>query len=332
MKKVAFAIVCFISGLQCFAQKITVQEYIDKYKDYAIEEMQRTGVPASITLAQGILETENGNSDLVKKSNNHFGIKCKSTWTGESVTHTDDAPNECFRKYNSALDSYKDHSDYLKNTPRYAFLFKLDNADYKGWAYGLKRAGYATNPRYPQILINNIEQYNLQQYNVPIDPNMAFDDAKYTDSKKNADKPAIVTTIAPKPNNKNETSPASITPVKKARTLFNSLKAFYAQKETSLLAIATGYDIPLAKLLEYNDLKTDGLLKENQWIYLEKKPKQGNRDYYVALQTESLYNISQTNAVQLQYLMQYNQMDENDIVKVGKRIRLRPEAGSSTKN
>src|SRR5690606_19407997 len=128
------------------AQKMTPAEYIETYKDAAIAQMKRLGVPASIILAQGLLETESGNSDLVKRSNNHFGIKCKSTWTGESVKHTDDAPNECFRKYASAMDSYKDHSDYLYSNARYASLFKLAPTDYKGWAYGLKKAGYATNP------------------------------------------------------------------------------------------------------------------------------------------------------------------------------------------
>ncbi|MBS1654134.1 MAG: glucosaminidase domain-containing protein, partial [Bacteroidetes bacterium] len=148
-----------------FAQRPEdIQKYIDAYKAIAISEMQRTGVPAAIKLAQGIHETEAGTSDLVLKSNNHFGIKCKTGWSGQSVTHTDDAPNECFRKYDSPLDSYKDHSDFLRNSPRYASLFNLDPTDYKGWAYGLKKAGYATNPKYPQIIIKLIEDYNLEDY------------------------------------------------------------------------------------------------------------------------------------------------------------------------
>jgi hypothetical protein len=153
-------------SMQAIAQSNAevVNEYIDTYRELAIAEMQRTGVPASIKLAQGILETEAGRSDLVMRSNNHFGIKCKSYWTGEKVYHDDDARGECFRKYGSAEDSYKDHSDYLRNTERYASLFKLDPTDYKGWATGLKAAGYATNPKYPQILIKYIEQYNLNDY------------------------------------------------------------------------------------------------------------------------------------------------------------------------
>ena len=142
----------------------SIQLYISSYKDLAIAEMQRTGVPAAITLAQGIHETLAGTSDLVKMSNNHFGIKCKDTWTGPSVKHTDDARNECFRKYNSAMDSYKDHSDFLKGSPRYVSLFDIDPTDYKDWAYGLKKAGYATNPKYAEVIIKLIEDYNLEDY------------------------------------------------------------------------------------------------------------------------------------------------------------------------
>ena len=130
----------------------------------AVNEMQRSGIPASIILAQGIHETEAGTSELVKKSNNHFGIKCKDSWTGSVVYHDDDERRECFRSYNSSEDSYKDHSDFLHSSSRYAFLFKLDPMDYQSWAYGLKKAGYATNIHYSQILIKLIEDYNLQQY------------------------------------------------------------------------------------------------------------------------------------------------------------------------
>src|SRR6195952_45781 len=143
-----------------------VNAYINTYKFIAIAEMQRSGVPASIILAQGIHETGAGTSDLVIASNNHFGIKCKSGWTGQTVYHDDDARGECFRSYNAAADSYRDHSDYLSQTPRYAFLFKLSPEDYQDWAYGLKKAGYATNIRYSQILIKLIEDYDLEKYSL----------------------------------------------------------------------------------------------------------------------------------------------------------------------
>jgi len=161
-----------------FSQAQTTDEvlaYIAKYRDIAIAEMQRTGVPASITLAQGIHETGAGTSDLVISSNNHFGIKCKSDWTGATVFHDDDARGECFRKYDDPSDSYKDHSDFLKNRPNYSSLFKLDELDYKSWSYGLKKAGYATNPKYPQILINLIEKYDLQDYSLMALGKMKYD-------------------------------------------------------------------------------------------------------------------------------------------------------------
>jgi LysM repeat protein len=294
------------------AQDISVEEYISTYRNVAVAEMKRSGIPASVTLAQGILETEHGNSDLVKKSNNHFGIKCKSTWTGESVRHTDDAPNECFRKYPNAAESYKDHSDYLKTSPRYASLFELNPSDYKGWAYGLKRAGYATNPRYPQIVISNIEKYNLQQYDT-VTGEITNDVAI---AKSVEDESVVKNAIAVSDNEE-------IKNALKANSKFNKLKALYASKGTSLLAIATAADIDLVKLLDYNDLKTDGLLKEDQLIYLEKKNKQGNRDFSTSLQNETLRDVAQNNGVQLKSLMQLNNMGENEILKKGTKIKLR---------
>jgi len=315
MKKFIIVMTAILTGSISFAQKITPDEYINTYRDIAIAEMKRSGIPASVTLAQGILETECGNSDLVKRSNNHFGIKCKSTWTGESVKHTDDAPNECFRKYSKPEESYKDHSDYLKTSPRYASLFELAPSDYKGWAFGLKKAGYATNPRYPQIVISNIEKYNLQQYD-----NMTPQDVDDIAINKiaNTQKVAVV-----------QTDVTSIEQSIKLNTKFNGLKGLYATKGTSLLAIATIAGIDLAKLMEYNDLTAEGLLKDDQLIYLERKPKQGNRDFYIALQKETLYDIAQNNAVQLKYLSQFNNLPASEIVQKGTKIKLRPSTSES---
>ena len=187
MRKAASFICIFFVCTSVFAQQVSVERYIDAYKDIAIREMKRMGIPASITLAQGILETESGNSDLVKKSNNHFGIKCKSSWSGSSVSHDDDASGECFRKYNTAEESYRDHSNFLRGSDRYAFLFKLPVSDYKRWAHGLKKAGYATNPAYPDILIKNIEKYNLQQYTlIGVGEVPVYNDSGYTDDKPEA--------------------------------------------------------------------------------------------------------------------------------------------------
>ena len=311
MKKFIIVMTAVITSSISLAQRITPDEYISTYRNIAIAEMKRSGIPASVTLAQGILETECGNSELVKKSNNHFGIKCKSTWTGESVTHTDDALNECFRKYSRPEDSYKDHSDYLKTSQRYASLFKLESSDYKGWAYGLKRAGYATNPQYPQIVIANIEKYNLQQYD-----NLSSEDLDNIAVNKiiNDQKPTIENVIVDLSTVENSI---------KSKNKINGLKALMAPKGISLLVIASKANIDLGKLLEYNDLSTDGLLHDEQVIYLEKKPKQGNRDYYIALQKETLYDISQNNAIQLKYLSQLNNLNENQTVKKGTKIKLR---------
>ena len=144
----------------------TVASYIERFKKIAIKEMDLYGIPASITLAQGLFESGNGNSDLAKIANNHFGIKCTSDWNGKSYYKNDDKDNDCFRVYNNPEDSYRDHSEFLKRK-RYAALFELDKNDYRGWATGLKQAGYATNPKYPDLLIGVIEKYHLDQFDKP---------------------------------------------------------------------------------------------------------------------------------------------------------------------
>ncbi len=165
MKQLVFLILLAI-GTIAQAQREKVHAYVNQYKDLAMAEMRRTGVPASITLAQGILESQSGESKLAQKSNNHFGIKCKTEWTGEKTYHDDDLRQECFRVYPSVEDSFKDHSDFLKNREYYTALFKLDPTDDKGWAYGLKKAGYATEKDYPTRLLKLINDFELHQYSV----------------------------------------------------------------------------------------------------------------------------------------------------------------------
>lgn len=291
---------------------MTAQEYVQKYKDYAIEEMKRMGVPAAITLAQGLLETQNGNSDLFKESNNHFGIKCKSTWTAETVSHDDDAPGECFRKYKTDEDSYRDHSNFLRGNSRYAFLFNLDPSDYKAWAYGLRKAGYATNPKYPQILIKNIEDNNLEQYtDEALNEVPHFDAAQYADDKEN-DSSSDVVKQDPVPG-----EPINLT--------INGSKALLVSKGTSLLAIATQHNINLEKLLSINDLNNDGLLQKDQYIFLEKKQKEGQKDFCIAQANETLYDISQKYGVILEDLYVYNNLTANDYMVAGTKIFLKPQ-------
>lgn len=149
-----------------FAQRISRVQYIEMYKDVAIEQMLLSGVPASITLAQGCLESGDGNSYLATKGNNHFGIKCHNGWSGPTIRHNDDAHSECFRKYSTAAESFQDHSDFLRKGSRYAFLFELERSDYRAWAHGLKKAGYATAPDYAERLIRIIEENDLARYDI----------------------------------------------------------------------------------------------------------------------------------------------------------------------
>ncbi len=294
------------------AQRMTAEDYIAMYKDDAIAEMKRSGVPASITLAQGLLETESGNSALLKESNNHFGIKCKSNWTGASVKHTDDAKDECFRKYPSARESYADHSNFLKSSQRYASLFQLQPNDYKGWAHGLKNAGYATNPKYAAILIKNIETHSLFQYDeMPAEGKQQFAEA------------TIIVEDETNRNTVNSTSLPNAAGNAKNNN-FNGLKAIYATKNTSLLAIATKEKIPLAKLLAYNDLEQDGLLQDDQYIYLEKKEKMGKQASIVLPETATLHEVSQLSGVQLEAIATYNNLSADAIVNAGSTIKLRP--------
>ena len=303
-----FSFTCFAAS----AQHMTPEEYVQKYKDLAVEEMKRMGVPAAITLAQGLLETENGNSDLLKESNNHFGIKCKSTWTSEVVYHDDDARGECFRKYKSAEDSYRDHSNFLRGNDRYAFLFNLDPSDYKAWAYGLRKAGYATNPKYPQILIKAIQDYNLEQYtDEALNQVPHFDAAQYADDTQN-DSATDVVQKDPVPG-----EPINLT--------INGSKALLVSKGTSLLAIATEHNINLEKLLSINDLNNDGLLQKDQYIFLEKKQKQGQQDFCISQANETLYDISQKYGVILENLYAYNHLTANDYLVAGTKVYLKPQ-------
>ncbi len=327
MKKVFGFIVSLYFFSSAFSQKITAEQYIKTYKENAIREMKRMGVPAAITLAQGLLETENGNSDLLKKSNNHFGIKCKSSWTAEGVSHDDDAIGECFRTYKDAEGSYRDHSNYLRGNDRYAFLFKLDPKDYKGWAYGLKKAGYATNPRYPDILIKNIEENNLQQYTMVAVNDVPFFDA----SKYQSDPEEKAFTEIVKSKGSANTQPVkfvSNTPEEKID--INGSKAIYETKGRSLLAIAIENNINLNKLLEYNDLQKDGLLEDDQFIFLEKKQKEGDKDIYIVQNNESLYDIAQKNGIRLQNLYVYNELKEGEKIVAGSKLKLKSATKEQT--
>ena len=310
MQKISLFIFAFLMVQFVNAQRISAEEYIQQFKDAAISEMKRSGVPASIILAQGILESECGNSELVKRSNNHFGIKCKTTWTGDSVLHDDDASKECFRAYKNATDSYRDHSDFLRNNKRYANLFNIEAADYRAWAIGLKKAGYATNPVYPEMLIKNIEKYDLQQYTLAVLNDLPDGNKENAIIEKEINQPVI--TIDKTPGGDNHTSFENNLDDAGKVISINRLKCLLAGKGTSLLAIATRYDVNLNKLLEFNELKEDGLLSKTQYVFLQKKLKTGDKDLIIVKEGEVLYDIAQQNGIQLQYLLEYNHLKNQD--------------------
>ncbi len=310
-----------------------VLDYIATYRSVAIREMSRTGVPASITLAQGILETEAGQSELVRRSNNHFGIKCKSSWTGDRVYHDDDAKGECFRAYGAAEESYRDHSDYLRTSERYASLFKLNPEDYKGWAHGLKRAGYATNPQYAYILIRYIENYGLQDYTLialgkkqaPAEPdNGALSVSGYpqdpTAVQSNRDGSAHSAKIPPHTSSEVPKYP-------EGEFRVNDTRVVFARAGTPLLAVADQFHVSLGWLIDFNDLEP-GMesLASDQLVYLQRKRKLGRNDVHVVKEGETLYNISQSEGLRLESLRGFNKMLPGMEPAVGETLYLRGNA------
>ena len=293
MKKLKLFLILIISCLTLQAQTRNKQyeNYIKKYRELAVEEMKRYHIPASITLAQGLLESGAGQSALARKSNNHFGIKCGSDWYGKTVSHDDDARGECFRAYKHPKDSYEDHSKFLAGRPRYASLFNLNITDYKGWARGLKKAGYATNPRYADQLIGIIELYELYKY----------DDKNYLKwLKKN-----------PNPHQ---------------TYIANGLLYIVVRAGDSWKSISQEFDISQKKLRKYNDLYKGYALQVGDILYLEKKNKKADKEHivHVLRAGESMYSISQKYGIRLKNLYKLNKMDEDDPApEIGTILRLR---------
>ena len=290
-------IICILFTLTAYAQKtLTPEDYIEKYKDDAIKEMYLHKVPACITLAQGMLESGNGNSNLSVNANNHFGIKCHKEWSGETFIMDDDAENECFRKYESVLDSYSDHSLFLYSRSRYASLFELPTSDYKGWCYGLKAAGYATDPKYPERLIELIERYKLQDLN----------------------------TIEKTPK-QNFPSHDDIKPQLALREVyrFNRIKFVIAKNNDSYYKIAHDFNIELDDLLEFNDLSKTDKLQYGQKIYIEKKRRKALEPYHVVQKNETLKTISQLHGIRLTMLCKKNRLKQDAQLKIGDVLYLR---------
>ncbi len=328
----AFLLASFTASAQ---QSELVKNYISQYKDLAIAEMQRTGVPASIKLAQGIIETMAGTSDLVSRSNNHFGIKCKSNWTGETVKHDDDYRGECFRKYPSPDDSYRDHSDFLKNNQRYGFLFNLEPTDYSGWAWGLKKAGYATSPRYAMALIKAIEDYGLQTYSLIAMGKITDKTTELVkiDIPSDGDQTISHTGDAAGVTQK---SPEPVPAVKKpeypaGEFKINETKVVYVPKGTSYLAIAREYDVDLSKIFEFNELPRTEEVDRDRLIYLQRKRKTGNNEFHTVRTGETLHDIAQQQAIRLETLLELNWLKNGELPAVGEQLSLQRKASSNPK-
>jgi LysM repeat protein len=346
MKRITLFIVLIISST-LHAQRERAEAYILKYKDLAIAEMHRTGIPASITLAQGILESQFGESDLAVNANNHFGIKCKTEWTGQKTYHDDDQKQECFRVYPSAEDSYKDHSNFLMTRDWYAFLFKLEPTDDSGWAYGLKKAGYATERDYPQRLLKLIGDYQLQQYSLealgkPYIESTTRNKRNNSNSKKqrvinqtDANVNTSTAIVEAAPEEKNEADVAinkqenTGTAFKKESTYPNTVfsinhsRVIFAEAGVSLLSIANNYDISLGKLLEFNELNETDILTNDQLIFLERKMKKGAVDFHISTSEETLTLISQKEGVRLESILEYNKLKKDAVLRDGDKINLR---------
>ena len=390
---------CIIGAIRVVAQSEFTVVYIEQYKKIAVQEMKRTGIPASITLAQGILESNSGESNLAKKSNNHFGIKCKLDWKGETTFQDDDSKQECFRVYPNAKASYKDHSDFLKSRPNYAPLFLLDPVDDSAWAYGLKKAGYATVSDYARKIIKVIDDYELSQYNFPeLDVEDSLE-AAATAKKEIAIIPVVfkdtipivpvIDTIATKASidslvsNKailtsiskdtltvikdntiviedtvqlskvngiaNATATNTVLPsmnsigsipkdttsqvlfsITKKRSYhypkdkfkINQVPVIWAKTGSSYLEIAQTHRLSLYKLFAFNDLTEADIVEKDQLVFLAPKRKEGNKSVHVVKQVETLYEISQDEAIQLSYLKSYNKILSSPTLKEGTIVLL----------
>lgn len=291
--------------------------YIEKYKAIAVGKMLEHGIPASITLSQGILESGAGKSDLAKVANNHFGIKCHKGWTGGTYIMDDDKKNECFRKYNSAEESFEDHSQFLTTRGRYAFLFEYKVTEYKKWAHGLKKAGYATNPKYAHLLIKVIEDNELYKYDkIKSLKELGIDDKPIEEVEPIVDpSPAVVATQDFKPVSVSESQ----------RLIYENEKVKYvlAMKGDTYEKVAAEFEVYTWQLRKYNDATKKTKLNAGDFIYLEKKNAKARLKYHIVQRGETLRSICQKYAVQVKKIMKKNGMKKDKPLRDGERLKLR---------
>ncbi len=336
----------------------TAASYIEQYGDLAISEMKRTGVPASITLAQGMVESDYGRSTLAREANNHFGIKCHNSWSGPTISYHDDRRNECFRKYRNAGESFRDHSDFLAAGSRYGFLFSLDPYDYKAWAHGLKKAGYATNPDYANMLIRKIEENALYNYDRGY--------AASSSARRNGSVPTTPSTTNPANATKTNASPASsettspeatkvvpavrndsatanvpgtsavkpaVAPVSSFGDLLdrgsrvmvnNGVRYIIVKQEDTFESIARDFGVVKADLARFNDLPESFLLKPGQTVYLQIKRDSVAEGiiYHTVAEGETMYLIAQKYAITLKSLYEVTGIRQGTALTAGQRLNL----------
>ena len=318
-------------------------EYLNTYSALAVSEMKRTGIPASITLAQGMLESNYGRSRLATQGNNHFGIKCHSSWTGKKIYHDDNRKGECFRAYPSVEESYRDHSDFLVSGSRYRDLFRLGSTDYKGWAHGLKKAGYATDPKYADLLIRKIEEYRLWAYDTgaavpaatvqpgrstgtstPAVPVVSQPDAGKPDTsglQREAQTPAGTTIV----NDAEE--PIKVITLSTGKKVMenNNVEYIIVEEGDTFESLARRHQLLAWEITRYNDLEPGSQLKPGQVIYLQ--PKRSSAVRGLSMHTvetgETMYSISQKYAIKLSSLYKMNLMDEGTECRPGQKLRIR---------
>ncbi|MCK9202963.1 MAG: glucosaminidase domain-containing protein [Bacteroidales bacterium] len=290
-------------------QKI-VEKYVQTYKEIAIQEMMEYHIPASVTLAQGIHESRAGQSPLAKEANNHFGIKCHKEWFGETYYEDDDRPNECFRKYENPFDSFRDHSFFLTQRDRYRDLFNLTITDYKGWATGLQKAGYATNPKYAESLIKIIETYSLYQFDNPL----------YAEALKKSDEDFDDPVTQPWLR---RFQLYAVGPDNRKVFANNELQMTIARRSDNLSILSHDFYISEKRLMRYNDLTHSSALEPGQIVYLQPKRRKGAVATHQVTDGETLYRISQLYGIKLKMLYKRNGIPHGVEPSPGSILKLR---------
>ncbi len=303
-------------------KEASLKNYINQYSALAMKEMRRTGVPASITLAQGIIESDYGRSRLAREANNHFGIKCHNGWKGRTIYHDDDKRNECFRSYNMVSESYYDHSDFLRQGSRYRFLFELRPDDYKGWARGLKSAGYATNPRYARMLIDMISENNLHIYDQVALSNNDIDDIYRGSGNEIVNDNSEIAEVSSGSRLKDD--PFIIEKENRIKVR-NRIKCVRVRENDTFESLIEEFDLLRWELYRYNELDENDELYEGQILYLQPKRKKAaaGNDFHILKERETMYDVSQLYGIKLKALYRNNRMEPGYEPPAGTELWLR---------